>query len=280
MFKFCFPSILLVVLTSGFNVANFSPNPQEPVRTPAPNAVPKTVQIYLDADADVMIQNSEGLRIGLDFKSRQFVNEIPAARVIAKENGATYVLPFDKSGGPYQVTILGKSAAKVNANLSLTGPGFVVGFRGVPLTLGQVQTLSLATNGVHLSLTASQDGPTPQIFLTTQSGRGQPSYRFEVASSQLKTGKTITVDLEADKGRLYFRTDDATKDSFTVMVRRTNPGGTRDVYTHKDVSFSSSNSYAVNFGDWDAHGDMCFAEVCDRCKENPCTKLKNETSPQ
>ena len=285
MFKFCFPSILLVILTTGFNFANSSPNPQEPVRTPAqnaanPEAVPKTVQIFLDADADVLVENSDGKRIGSDLKSKKFVNEIPEARVISRETSATYVLPFDKSGRPYKVTILGKSATKVNTDLSMTGPGFVVGFRSVPLTSGQVQTMSIASNGLHLSFTANQDGPTPQLFLTAQSGRGKPSYRFEVASSLLKTGKTITVDLDTDKGRLYFKTDDAKKDSFTVKMRRTNPGGIRNLYTHQDISFSRSNSYAMDFGEWDGKSELCFYEVCDSCKDNQCTKLKNESSAQ
>src|SRR6266849_3774691 len=176
MFKFCFPSILLVIVTTGFTLTNSLPDHQQPVRTPVPNATtpqaaPRTVQILLDADADVLVENSDGKRIGLDFKSKKLVNEIPEARVISRETSATYVLPFDKSGKPYKVMVSGKSATKVNADLSMTGPGFVVGFRGVPLISGQVQTLSIASNGLQLSVTTNQDGPTPQIFITTQSGR-------------------------------------------------------------------------------------------------------------
>jgi hypothetical protein len=285
MFKFCFPSILLVILTSVFNFANFSPKPQEPVGTPAQNAatpaaVPKTVQILVDAGGDVLVENSDGKRIGLDFKSKKFVNEIPEARVISRETSATYVLPFDKSGRPYKVTILGKSAAKTNANLSMTGPGFVVGFRGVPLTLGQLQTMSIASNGLHLSFTANQEGPTPQLFLTSQSGRGKPSYRFEVVSSLLEAGKTIMIDLDSDKGWLYFKTDAVKKDSFSVKMRRTNPGGIRDTFAHQNISFGKTNSYAMDFGQWDGTSEMCFYEVCDSCKDNQCTKLKNESSTQ
>jgi len=275
--------IFLVFLTSSLNFADLSFKAQKHTPTPesnAPNLEPlaRTFQVSLNADADLLIENPEGKRVGLDFNTRKFVNEIPEARVVSGERSSTFVLPFDKSGKLYKVTVSGKSSTKADADLSMSGPGFVVGFRSVPLISGQVQTMSIASNGLHLSLTANQDGPTPQLFMTAQSGRGKPSYRFEVASSLLKTGNTITVDLDIDKGRLYFKTDDAMTDSFTVKMRRTNPAGTRDVFAHKDISFGRMNSYAMDFGQWDGKGDICFYEVCESCKANQCTKLKNESS--
>ena len=67
------------------------------------------------------------------------------------------------------------------------------------------------------------------------------------------------------------------KDSFTVKMRRTNPGGTRDTYTQQDISFNKTNSYAMDFGQWDGKGDMCFYDWCDSCEKRQCTKLKNES---
>jgi hypothetical protein len=267
---------------TGFEVrASPTPTPIEPARPPEPNATPqpvaKTVQIFLTLDADILIENSDGKRIGLDFKTLKFVSEIPEARVISRETSSTYVLPFDKSGQPYIVTVSGKSAAKEDADLSMTGPGFVVGFRGLTLKAGQTQKLSIASNGLRLSLTANQNGPAPQIFLTTQSGRDRPSYRFEVVSSLLEIGKTITVDLDLLKGRLYFKSDAVNKDSFSVKMRRTNPGGTRDMFAHQSISFGKTNSYAMDFGQWDGQVEMCFYEMCDGCKDKPCTNLKNES---
>ena len=203
MFKSHSNSILLVIVTTAFLFANLSSattvwplrsevmasaqrgiahlaaNLQEPVGTPGqkaePKTVAKTVQISLNVEADVLIENSDGKRIGFDFKSKKFVNEIPEARVISRETSSTFVLPFDKSGKPYLIAASGKSASKVDADLSMTGPGFVVGFRSLPLMSGQVQKISIASNGLQLSFTANQDGPAPQIFITTQSGAGKPS---------------------------------------------------------------------------------------------------------
>ncbi len=309
MFKSGVISVLLLILSSGFILANFSsatsarppnaestpitlracqtPTPKEPARTPEqsaakPETVAKSVQILLDVDADLLIENSDGKRLGLDFQSKQFVNEIPEARAISRETSTTYVLPFDRSAKPYKITVSGKSASNVNADLSMTGPGFVVGFRGLGLVSGQVRKLSMASNGLHLSFTADQNEPTPQLFLTSQSGRGKPSYRFEVTSSSLEAGKTVTVDLNTDQGRLYFKTDDVKKDSFTVKMRMTNPGGTRDVFAHQDISFSKTNSYAMDFGQWDGKSDVCFYLAGDSgdAEKKQCTKLTNDSSKQ
>jgi len=287
MFKFCFPSILLVILTTGFSVSASLVDRQQPVPTPIPvpsatppPAAPRTVQILLGADADVLVENSDGKRTGVDFKSGKFVDEIPGARVVSAEASSTYILPFDKSGELYKISISGKSSNPVTGDLSMTGPGFVVGFRGLSLVSRQVQMMGIASNGLHLWLTANQDGLSPQIFLTSQSGRGKPSYRFEVTSSVLEVGKTFTVDLNADKGLVYFKTDSVKKDSFTVMMRRTNPGGTRDVFTHKDISFSAKNSYAMDFGQWDGKSAVCFyvAGDLESAEKKQCTNLENESS--
>jgi hypothetical protein len=68
-------------------------------------STPKTVQVSLDIDADMLIEDSTHQRIGVDFKTRKFVNEIPDARTIEREGSLTFVLPFDKSGKPYTVML-------------------------------------------------------------------------------------------------------------------------------------------------------------------------------
>jgi hypothetical protein len=282
---------LLVMAAAGLCVAKLSTATMAPVTHAMPTLevvlqtpnitqgeVARTVQIFLATEVDVLIEDSEGKRIGLDFKSRKFVSEIPEARAIANENSTTFVLPFDNSGKPYRIQVSRKSTSEVNSDLSMTGPGFVVGFRGLALTSGQVQTMSIGSTGSQLSFTANQDGPVPQLFLTRQLGRGTPSYKFELTTSLLEAGRSITVNLDAEKGRLCFKSDDKKRDSFTVKMRRTNPGGTRDMFTHQAISFGKTNSYAMDFGQWDGKGEMCFYEWCDVSDHKRCTKLGNEAN--
>jgi len=85
--------------------------------------------------------------------------------------------------------------------------------------------------------------------------------------------------LNTDKGWLYFKSDDVKNDSFTVMMRRTNPGGARDVFTHQDISFSRTNSYAMDFGQWDGKSDVCFylADDLNSAEKKQCTNLRNDS---
>jgi hypothetical protein len=283
MLKYRVTSLLSALVTTGLLLASVSsattlPRAKAPVQGAAGReTAAKTVQIFLNADADVLIEDSTGKRIGFDSKAGKSVNEIPEARAVAGEGSTTYILPFDKTGKPYKVTVSGRSASEAAADLSMNGPGFVVGFRGLPLKSGRVQTMGIAPDGSRLSFTAGQDAPPPRLLLTTQSGAGKPSYRFEVVSSPLETGRTITVGLDAAKGRLYFKTDGVKKDAFGVKMRRTNPDGTRDVYARQSISFGKANSYSMDFGQWDGKADVCFYEGCDGCENKQCTKLTNES---
>ena len=240
-----------------------------------PQTAPRTVQISLDTDADVLIENPDGKRLGLDFKTRQFVNEISEARVVTRENSSTFILPYDKSGKLHKVSVAGKSTSAAEVNLSMTGPGFIIGVRGLRLGLGQLHTVRLSSDGFNLALTANQDGSTPQLYFTSQSGRDKPSYRFEVASPFLSKDKTISVNLDLANGRLNFQTDEAKKSSFGIMMRRTNPGGVRETYQQPNVSFGKGNNYALDFSKWDGK-DACFVDQCVGCSEKQCTMLKNE----
>jgi len=236
----------------------------------------RTVQVSLDTDADVLIENSDGKRLGFDFTTRKFVSEIPDAQSLDRETSSIFILPYDKTGKPYKIAVSGKPASAPAATLSITGPGFITGVRSLKLSVGQIQKIVLSADGSSISYVAGDIGATPQLFITTQSGRDKPSYRFEVASSLLSPGKTIKVTLDLTGGKLYFNSDDGKKSSFELMMRRTNPGGVRQIYNHQAVSFGRANSYVLDFAQWDGKGEACFQEKCAGCNESQCTKLKNE----
>lgn len=238
----------------------------------------RTLQILIDANVNVLITNTRGERYGFDLKNKNFVEEISGARSITREGSLTFIIPHEISGGTYRMSITGKSADPVAANLSMTGPGFVSGVHDLKLSAGQPQNVTLAADGASVSLTANRTGVTPELFITTQSGRDKPSYRFEITADSLVPGKTISLNLDLPNGRLNFKTDDANKTSFSLLMRRTNPGGTRDTFRQHDVSFSRANSYALDFGKWDGKDEACFYETSIGVNDAPCIKLKNESS--
>jgi len=236
----------------------------------------RTVQISLDTDANVLIENSDGKRFGFDFTTRKFVSEIPDAQSLDRETSTIFILPYDKTGKPYKIAVSGKPASAPAATLSITGPGFIAGVRSLKLSVGQIQRIVIGGQGSSISYLASDNGVTPQLFITTQTGRDKPSYRFEVSSSFLSLGKTISVDLDLAGGRLFFKSDDAKQMAFSLMMRRTNPGGVRETYFHQQISFGRAAGYALNFALWDGKGEACFHETCANCDEKQCVKLKNE----
>src|ERR1700752_2085231 len=91
----------------------------------------RTVQIFIDSDADLLFTNSEGQRYGYDFKNKKFVEEISGARTVTREGSLTFVIPYERSAKPYHISVTGRSTVPVDANLSMTGPGFVSGFHNL-----------------------------------------------------------------------------------------------------------------------------------------------------
>jgi hypothetical protein len=235
---------------------------------------PKTVQISVDVDADVLIEDSTHRRIGVDLKNRTSVNEIPEARTIDREGSLTFVLPFNQSSKPFIVMLARKANTPDAANVSMTGPGFVVGVRKLNLTPGEVDLVGFAANGTTVSIVQSRSGPAPQLFLTSQSDRSKPSYRFEVVASTVSRGLPLTVELDLNAGRLNFKSAEPKPIGFTINMRRTNPDGSRDSYRHANVNISQINSYSVDFGKWDGKGEVCIYGGSNR--NSPCTRLKNE----
>jgi hypothetical protein len=254
----------------------FSRGCQEPSVTSTSQTGSRTVQISLDTDANVLIENSDGKRIGFDFTTKKSVSEIPDAHSIDREMSSIFILPYDKTGKPYKIAVSGRPASAPAATLSITGPGFIAGVRSLKLSVSQVQRIVMSVDGSSISYLASDNGVAPQIFVTTQSGRDKPSYRFEVTSSDVSQGKTINVILDLTSGKLYFNSDDGKKSSFEVMMRRTNPGGLRQSYRHQAVTFGRANNYVFDFAQWDGKAEACFHERCAGCDESQCVNLKNE----
>ena len=110
---------------------------QQPGPTPANSHPQTTVQISIDTVADVLIENSDGKRIGFDFSTKNFVNEIPGARNIDRETSSTFVLPSEKPEKTYKISVSGKSGSALAGILSIAGPGFITGFRSLPIPPGK-----------------------------------------------------------------------------------------------------------------------------------------------
>jgi hypothetical protein len=240
-------------------------------------------------EGEYLITDPNGKRIGYDFAKSRFVSEIPEADVIPNMGGLgknvppEYRLPRMSSTRPYTITVGSKfTNQEVDADLDMEGPGFVVGFEDILLDPGESLTMTISPNGRELSFTASQDGETPSIFITIATSHKEPSYFFGIGGIKLSPGKTVTVKLDLEKEKLFFKDNDPDRDPYDVEVQRTNPDGTENYYENSDMDMAKkSDNYEMDFGKWDGKGDMCFEEDDEGngFEDDECDEEPNEKKP-
>jgi len=251
-------------------------------KTSTTSAQLRTVQVSVTSEAAILITDGQGTRVGFDTEKNSVVNEIPGAVINNETRFTTYVLPFDKSGQPYTIIISGKPLKnRVETNLTLTGPGFLVGFKGIHLGAGENLTAMIGADGRQLAFTAGQSGETPTLAYAVSAGHGKPSYKFEISTLTLTVGKTVSATLDTNGGRLFFRDDDEKRNKYSVLIRRTNPDGTQNLYQRYDISFGATDNYVMEYGKWDGQGSVCF-KVDDGkgFDQSICVEMPNEAGAQ
>src|SRR6266567_4272342 len=244
----------------------------------------------MDGEGDMLITDAAGKRVGFDFRNNKFVDEISSSRVVFEKGGLNknippeISLPLSNSTKPYTITLSGKSLKRgVDADLDVEGPGFVVGFSDIKLDPGESLTMTATPDGKELSFTASNDGQTPNVFITIENGRKHPTYLFEIGGIKLSPGKTVTMKLDLDKQKLFFKDNDAKRDAYDVLVARINPDGSKNFYEHHDLEIAKkTDNYEMDFSKWDGKGEMCFEEdeEGNGFDDNKCVEEPNETKPQ
>jgi len=252
---------------------------------------PKKDQVgfALDGEGEYLITDPNGKRIGYDFAKNRFVNEIPDADVVPIEGGMgknippEYHLPHIRADKPYIINVAGKSIDhEVDADLDMEGPGFLVGFQDILVDPGENLTMTISPGGRELSFTASQDGQTPKIFITIATSHKEPSYFFEIGGIKLSPGKTVTMKLDLEKQKLFFKDNDAKRDAYDVLVTRVNPNGTRNFYEHHDLEIAKkTDNYEMDFSKWDGVGEMCFEDDDEGngFGDDPCVEESNDKTP-
>lgn len=248
-----------------------------------------TEEIYFSfgGEGDLLITDPNGKQIGYDGKKKSEVNQIPGATIIYNDGGLDlnyspeYVLPYNAAAKkPYQVLISGKDLKReTNADLEIAAPGFVVGFEDILLDPKEELMVSISPDGNTLTFTASADGETPTIYVTTEDGPDAPSYSFEVGGVAIDAGKTLTMTVDADKGKVYFKDNDGNEDAYDVYVERTNPDGSEDFYEDDDLDIGKADNFEMDFSKWDGKGSMKFKtdEDNDGFGDEKVIEEKNES---
>ncbi len=265
--------------------ASYTLNPAPRINSPA--VEPESLTISSSGDVDLLITDGTGKSIGYDVAKRVTVNNIPGAteNLIPgygeEDTPPEYNLPIDPANKkPYKITIGGTDSEEL-ADLQIYGPGFVVGFADISVDKGESLNTTVSQDDRELTFTASADGETPTIYLSTDSGPDKPSYEFEIGGITLAGGKTVSVKLDMEKGLIYFKDDDGDTDKYDIKISRTNPNGKVDVFDEYDMDVGKDNNYVLNFGAWDGKGTICVKDDANEANfdKDECHNIENEKKP-
>jgi hypothetical protein len=224
---------------------------------------------------DLLITDPDGQKIGYDGKTKKEVNRISGAAILYHEGSFSpeYVLPYraEETEKNYRVLISGNDLEKESkANLSVTAPGFVVGFENISLDPNEELKVSIAPDGQTLSFTASEDGETPNLFITVADGQAQPSYSFKVGGVKLEEGKTLTMTVDLKEGKVYFKDDDGDEDAYEIEFEKLNPDGTEVKFVKKNVKSEGEDNYQVDISNWDEETRPCLKDEAGNNLDQDC----------
>jgi hypothetical protein len=217
-----------------------------------------TVEFSLVGEGKLLIQLSDGRRVGYDFDVGKEVNEIDGVKRFHPRHGLgkdippTYEIPIPSDNSLINVFISGKDAdQEVDADLTMTGPGYMVGFEGISLDPDEMLMMKIRPDGHQMSFTASQDAETPSVFLAQDPEDDMsPSYIFEVGGAELEANRTMLFTLEGDS--LYITDDDGNEDQYDLSITRIDDVG--DNHFKKDnVAVGGNANARIKFDQWDGN---------------------------
>jgi hypothetical protein len=211
-------------------------------------------QIILDGDADLLITDDTGKRIGhVDGK---LVNEIPGARAIpAKAAGrrATAEPIYDlPSGHALKVTLDGTTLkAEEATDVALIAQGYTMGVYGVELDPGQKDTIEFSADWREVSYTTAQDA-TPDLELGVATKGAD--YEFNINASGETGGQKVNITLDVKAGTLAVEA--AAKDgnaTYEVEIHRIGDDG-EQVFKHKGVASGAHDRFVFDYAAWTGNG--------------------------
>lgn len=237
------------------------------------------VYFSFNGSGEILITDPNAKQIGYDHKTKKEVNQIADARIIYDDGDADsiftprYALPYDDAAKePYRIVMSGDDLKKEsNGNLTVTAPGFVVGFEGISLDPREKLSLSISPDGKTLSFTASADRETPSIFVTTGDGQENPSYSFKIGGVVLEAGKTLTMTVNLEEGKIFVKDNDGKADSYDIDFRRLDPDASELIFVQADVKLKGKDSYNIDISKWDDETKPCVEnEEGKRLFEEDC----------
>jgi len=245
------------------------------------------VEFFLTGDGEMLLTDGNGDRIGYDPKTDTYYDEISDGISDDLVGGLGidlphFTFPYEESENPYEIVFSGKYLDEESTlDFVFSAPGFTVGFSDLRLDPNETLTATISSDGQEISFTASKDGETPEVFYAFDpEDDADASYLTIIEGVELLGGKTLFYDFDFENGKLLFSDNDGNEDAYDIELVRVLADGTRQVYTQSDLDIGKTDSYQMDFGDWDGKGDMCFKddEDGDGFEDEQCTEEADDNT--
>jgi hypothetical protein len=226
------------------------------------------IEIWLDGDADLLITDAEGRRIGW-IGEDEFVNEIPGAKeeqfkfadVWANDYEPVYYLPVDI--GAFRITVDGTWMAEPGwSDVTMIGPGYDMVAEELYLEPGEQDHLEVVVVGegqYELTyLTDYTDSPDIWFGISTD----EADYEFVVRGTDIDGG-TFHVGLDFPNGDFILNTTGNEEVSlYDMLILRIDDNG-EYVFGHQDIELDPEATVYANFLEWEGDGSSMYLDFDD-----------------
>jgi hypothetical protein len=226
-------------------------------------ATPQYNEIWLEGDADLLITDNEGHRIG--FKDGAFINEIPNA----KSNGNKFgVNVWDVDSEPvyyiptnidFSISIDGSRLTEpMSSTVTMIGPGYALEVSDIILAPGQVDTLDVSPDGSLLSY-RTDSGETPFMMVAIETDASD--YLFGVYGEEMAPGEALNLALDTKEGWLSIDSiDNTAPGSYSLVVAKYDDQG-EQIFGAEGIALDPDDVIYVDYLKWPGNGQPMALDV-------------------
>jgi hypothetical protein len=226
-------------------------------------STPQYNEIWLEGDADLLITDNAGHRIG--FKDGAFINEIPNAKsngnkfgvnVWDVDNEPVYYIPTNID---FTISIDGSRLTEpMTSTVTMIGPGYALEVSDIILTPGQVDTLDVSPDGSLLSY-RTESGETPFIMVAIETAASD--YQFGVYGEEMAPGEALNLSLDTKQGWLSIDSiDNTAPGSYSLVVAKYDDQG-EQVFGAEGIALAPDDVIYVDYLKWPGNGQPMALDV-------------------
>jgi len=221
-------------------------------------------QIWLDGDADLLITDKAGRRIG--FLNGEFINEIPGAKTEEYKFLGIEVWDIDKepvyqipTGIEFSITVdAGRAATGITSTITMIGPGYDLVVADLYLDPGASDIITVSPDGSELRYsTAYNDAPDMIFGIETP----KADYEFIVAALDIETGAEFIIKLDTAAGNLSINTSNTTEYGvYEIIMYRIDDEG-EVIFQNNDIYLEPGDTTYLNYLEWGGPGYSMFIDI-------------------